>query len=514
MADRADVEAAFLPDQTVHDAQIAKLTVPERQDGVSGKGHDIRLDRLTRRMNRKVQPPDRRRQFRRQRQMRGGGIGIRQMPDEGADSVFRADFGQHPDQHRHFGPVEGLTFGKCDLWVLDRRQQRRVRQLHGRDLAIEARIMAGGDGVPLHCDLLLPGGFRRAARPIGGAGPADRIADTVIHVAEMRKGLFRVFQETQGDPPGKPFRLRKARAVRHAMVGGDGIGALRIAGLQQVAGQDGPFVPPSVGVGGLHLRPGEQFNRTVVEALAPPPAHAFENKARIVFQIGRHGGDGRIHAAGLPGKPDAGLPQTAIGVGDAAGLPFGGGVFSFPDQSVQAVDLIRHGDERPVLPAEFVFLAAGHVGFAPGMDCLTLQRVAHTGAFQDPSIEEEPGPGLRRVVTEPDQDRFVRQGVAHLLFGAQLQSVEARPGRVVPDESDDFLKPGIGIAGLKIEPPDRLGGQIFRGCCGAAQRLRPAPRVQGPEGGLISLQVIGGQCAGGTRARHLRFRPSGWDRGN
>ena len=95
----------------------------------------------------------------------------------------------------------------------------------------------------------LVGSLRRSASPIGGARQHDRIARTVVNVGEVRERCGWVVQKSQGNPAGHEVVFRTV--IR---IGGDGrlahdaIRGLRIAEIDEPAGQEAALAPPFISV--------------------------------------------------------------------------------------------------------------------------------------------------------------------------------------------------------------------------------------------------------------------------
>ena len=64
----------------------------------------------------------------------------------------------------------------------------------------------------------------------------------------MAVGRARIVEEAKRDPAGMELGLGPLHVVLGRMAGGDLIGELGLADVEEVAGQNPPLVPPGVGI--------------------------------------------------------------------------------------------------------------------------------------------------------------------------------------------------------------------------------------------------------------------------
>ena len=134
--------------------------------------------------------------------------------------------------------------------------RRRVAQ---RDLA-EAKpgarqlaVIGGGiasSGLVLSTHLLeLAGRLGGTAAPVGGTGTNDRIGGAFIDLREMLQRDGRIVEKAQRDPAGHEVEFRAVIGIgRRRRLAHHSIRGLRVAEVDEPAGQKPPLAPPFIGV--------------------------------------------------------------------------------------------------------------------------------------------------------------------------------------------------------------------------------------------------------------------------
>ncbi len=133
--------------------------------------------------------------------------------------------------------------------------------------------------------------FRGTSLPVAGARQRGRVAALDADAREVLRGGGGIIEEPQRDPAGMPFGVDALGRVLGAMAGGDRIGALGVALVEQLAGEQAPLDPPFIDIDqaprvawGIE----HQLCRLGVILVAPVLLDPAENEAGIAVQFARH----------------------------------------------------------------------------------------------------------------------------------------------------------------------------------------------------------------------------------
>ena len=370
----------------------------------------------------------------------------------------------------------------------------------GGQLAIESGDVLGGGGIPAHGVVALAQGVAGPTGPIGGAGPALRGGDPLIHAGEMLQGHFAVVQEAQGDPAGQPLGLGIARAFGLAVVAGDLIGLLGMAQRQLLAGHDCAFGPPHLGMDLVARGMVEQGHGLIVHVMAAAIAQKLVDQAGIVLQtLGHAGGDG-LGVGGIIGQGHASLGhQPVVGIGPQD-LMLDGRVLMLPQQAVQAGHLIFVAQKLFEAGQKLALLDRAEIAADPGVAHHLGRLVPLIRRLQGLGIGHGAIDGQGRIDLEPVAHRLIGGGGGDGFLGPLHQGHALRPSRIGADEVGDLGEIGPGIGGDIGHPGDDLGQKLVVSPGGGVVGRGKLLVMGGLEGGPIDPLVLGRQQIGVRRS--------------
>jgi hypothetical protein len=228
-------------------------------------------------------------------------------------ALFREVGHERSDEALFVDPVENVRSMHEFCGDVGRRSRRRTErgdfaqaETSARELAVIGGRKPGGVLVLCAHLLQLAGGFRRAAAPVSGARENDRIGRAFINAGEVLKRGGRVVEEAQRDPSGHEVEVGAVIGIgRNGGLVHDTVGGPRVAGIEELAGEDAPLTPPFVGVLPLQI-------------LRRSREHQLDRRRNIL--LGRHDMAANIGAGQVVAQVPVQAAQCVAKIGtDAAG---------------------------------------------------------------------------------------------------------------------------------------------------------------------------------------------------
>ena len=361
-ADGAPVEAALLADQRQHQrlvgggkvvGQVDEGEGIGRQGAVLAEGPLGRAQRFERLAGGDGQFGDqhhlvgilRRRHHRQQ---------------ERPDDIGPVEHAQ-PAHHGHdvaFGEIAACRVGRGGI---EPHGRQRFAERGKRRLAVIGRGIGRGALIPVAGDRRRPVRRRRLAGPEGATGAADRIAHILEKAGEMAERGAVVAQHRMTDPAGEELRFSEFDPAVEAVCRDQPIGVADQPVRQRAACENLAFLRPAVAArqlrqGGQRCRRVEQDEAgRIVEACRAPPPQPFVPELGRIAQRRRHARHGAVDAGVAALQGDAGGGQRGMVGIDARQHPTGRPDLPFPDQPVEAGQVIVFRKKAPELLVKTLF---------------------------------------------------------------------------------------------------------------------------------------------------------------
>ena len=355
--------------------------------------------------------------------------------------VGRAHAIEEAKPFRRGGFVEG---GARLAGVRRGAQEKRVADLRAGELAVIGDRVGGRALVMPLRHFLGADRLGGAALPVGDARDRDRRLGGLRGSTEMGRGQRRVLEEAQRDPARVELGLDAVRAALGAMVSDDPVSQARVAGVEELAGDDAPLRPPFVAVGedcriargaghGVRgfgelvvppqpLGPGERIGGVRLER----PRHCIQKGARLLGVVGD--GDARLDEVGVVGAGARG------GAARSAPVLFE----QHPLHAEPVVGLGEHaGELLQDLRLELLAEAVPPPSFADERGGVLVEPVGLEGEGERELAGRGRGP-LRG-----EEGAHQRRGLAVIeqrLLGALADEGAGRPARILAQEARDALE--------------------------------------------------------------------------